>query len=374
MEPAPGAERAAGRRSIAFVTARRAGVVRCRLPAESVLDHTSIEAIAREVAQLLGRDEPARRARTADRAPGRRALQRRPQLGLRARRRARRRSGSGKARDRGCGSTPPWSLSASGAPGATAGRARRFARARPARRCSRSSRPRADAYPRLRARRHPMAPRPTGEVIERERERGRVFALRFRAYGRRHFVTLGGAADGWTRQKAEAELRHVLADVERGLWAPGVARHARRRRRRRRSTSSRRSGSRPAEANWRDHDRRLHVAAQQPPAAVLPPPPAAADHRRRGRPLPRVQGPRAGPLGRVDQQDDHPARADPRRRRGARPDRPQPGSRQHPQPQAQGEAEAAGLPRLGRADRRDDRRGDASSTRSRRRARPGAAR
>ena len=67
-----------------------------------------------------------------------------------------------------------------------------------------------------------MAPRPIGEVIERERERGRVFALRFRAYGRRQFITLGGADEGWTRQKAEAELRHVLADVERGLWAPGV--------------------------------------------------------------------------------------------------------------------------------------------------------
>ena len=68
-----------------------------------------------------------------------------------------------------------------------------------------------------------MAKRPTGEVIERERKNGRVFALRFRAYGRRHFVTLGGTGDGWTRQKAEVELRHVLADVERGLWAPGVA-------------------------------------------------------------------------------------------------------------------------------------------------------
>jgi hypothetical protein len=62
----------------------------------------------------------------------------------------------------------------------------------------------------------PMAKRATGEVIERERKSGRVFALRFRAYGRRHFVTLGGAGDGWTRQKAEVELRHVLADVERG--------------------------------------------------------------------------------------------------------------------------------------------------------------
>jgi integrase len=52
--------------------------------------------------------------------------------------------------------------------------------------------------------------------------RARVFALRFRAYSRRHFVTLGGAADGWSRARAEAELRHVLADVERGLWAPDI--------------------------------------------------------------------------------------------------------------------------------------------------------
>ena len=67
-----------------------------------------------------------------------------------------------------------------------------------------------------------MPRRRTGEVIERDRRGGRIFALRFRAYGQRRFVTLGGAADGWTRAKAEAELRHILADVERGLWVPGV--------------------------------------------------------------------------------------------------------------------------------------------------------
>jgi integrase len=71
-----------------------------------------------------------------------------------------------------------------------------------------------------------MPRKATGEVIERKRKDGRVFALRFRAYGQRHFVTLGGSAEGWTRQKAEAELRHVLADVERGLWAPHVTRAA----------------------------------------------------------------------------------------------------------------------------------------------------
>ena len=71
-----------------------------------------------------------------------------------------------------------------------------------------------------------MPRRPTGEVIERDRQSGRVFALRFRAYGKRHFITLGGSATGWTRGKAEAELRHVLADVERGLWIPDVAQTA----------------------------------------------------------------------------------------------------------------------------------------------------
>src|SRR5215207_9713301 len=155
----------------------------------------------------------------------------------------------------------------------------------PASRCSRSDRRGRGVL--SKRNRRPMAKRATGEVIERERKGGRVFALRFRAYGRRHFVTLGGAADGWTRQRAEAELRHVLADIERGLWAPGVAHvaeapvaptfH---------EFASEWLEARRSELQG-DHDRRLHVAALQPTAAVLPPPPPAADHRRRGRPLPR---------------------------------------------------------------------------------------
>jgi len=65
-----------------------------------------------------------------------------------------------------------------------------------------------------------MAPRPAGQIIEKDGRSGRTFALRFRAYGRRHLVTLGSSAEGWTRQRAEAELRHVMADIERGLWIP----------------------------------------------------------------------------------------------------------------------------------------------------------
>jgi integrase len=60
-------------------------------------------------------------------------------------------------------------------------------------------------------------PRPaTGQVIEPTD--GRAWALRFRAGGQRRYVTLGTAEEGWNRQKAEAELRHVLAD--RGIWKP----------------------------------------------------------------------------------------------------------------------------------------------------------
>ncbi|MCW2951025.1 MAG: integrase family protein [Conexibacter sp.] len=65
-------------------------------------------------------------------------------------------------------------------------------------------------------------PRPaTGEVVEKPSARGgTTFALRFRAYGRRRYVTLGTSAEGWTRQRAETELENVLADVRRGIWQP----------------------------------------------------------------------------------------------------------------------------------------------------------
>jgi integrase len=67
-------------------------------------------------------------------------------------------------------------------------------------------------------------PRPaTGQVIVRDGERGRVFAIRFRAYGKRRYVTLGSAEDGWTSKRAEEELENVLADVRRGIWQPPTA-------------------------------------------------------------------------------------------------------------------------------------------------------
>jgi len=65
-----------------------------------------------------------------------------------------------------------------------------------------------------------MARKATGQIIERESKRGRTYALRLRAYGKREFVTLGTAEEGWTRAQAEERLRHTLADVERGIWKP----------------------------------------------------------------------------------------------------------------------------------------------------------
>jgi integrase len=60
----------------------------------------------------------------------------------------------------------------------------------------------------------------TGQVVVRERKAGRVYALRFRAYGGRQYVTLGTDAEGWSEPRAEVELGNVLADVRRGIWKP----------------------------------------------------------------------------------------------------------------------------------------------------------
>jgi integrase len=62
----------------------------------------------------------------------------------------------------------------------------------------------------------------TGQVIVDERRRSPSYGLRFRAYGRREYVTLGTAAEGWTRAKAQTELQNILADVRRGTWQPPV--------------------------------------------------------------------------------------------------------------------------------------------------------
>jgi integrase len=60
--------------------------------------------------------------------------------------------------------------------------------------------------------------RSQGQVLERRWKHGRGYALRFRAYDERQYVTLGTRSEGWTRKRAETELANVLADVRRGTW------------------------------------------------------------------------------------------------------------------------------------------------------------
>jgi integrase len=67
-----------------------------------------------------------------------------------------------------------------------------------------------------------MARPATGQVIVDKRRRSPTFGLRFRAYGRREYVALGTAAEGWTRATAQTELENILADVRRGTWRPAV--------------------------------------------------------------------------------------------------------------------------------------------------------
>jgi integrase len=65
-----------------------------------------------------------------------------------------------------------------------------------------------------------MARNRNGQVLELDRKGGRTYALRFRAYGKRRYLTLGTAEEGWSRGKADVELQNVLADVRRGIWRP----------------------------------------------------------------------------------------------------------------------------------------------------------
>ena len=62
-----------------------------------------------------------------------------------------------------------------------------------------------------------MARTPTGAVVPHTGRDGRSYrSLRFTAYGKRRFVSLGAVSE----TEAQRELRHLLADVERGSWTP----------------------------------------------------------------------------------------------------------------------------------------------------------
>src|ERR1700722_6210982 len=65
-----------------------------------------------------------------------------------------------------------------------------------------------------------MPRRATGQVVVDRRRKSPVYAIRFSAEGKRQYVTLGSARDGWTQSKAQDELERVLAAVRLGTWSP----------------------------------------------------------------------------------------------------------------------------------------------------------
>jgi integrase len=69
-----------------------------------------------------------------------------------------------------------------------------------------------------------MARPARGEILVKRGKRDTTYAARFRAFGRRQYVTLGRASGGMTRATAEAELAGILADVRGGVWHPPTPR------------------------------------------------------------------------------------------------------------------------------------------------------
>lgn len=59
----------------------------------------------------------------------------------------------------------------------------------------------------------------TGQIVVRNGKRGRRFALRFHAYGRRHYITLD-PQEVTTRTEAAERLDTILAEVKLGIWKP----------------------------------------------------------------------------------------------------------------------------------------------------------
>ena len=64
-----------------------------------------------------------------------------------------------------------------------------------------------------------MARPPSGQIVERDGKQGRTFALGFRAYGKREYVTTTAT----NRAEAEEQLAYILAQVKRGTWRPPAA-------------------------------------------------------------------------------------------------------------------------------------------------------
>ena len=119
-----------------------------------------------------------------------------------------------------------------------------------------------------------MARPPSGSIVERRGKRGTTYGLRFRAYGKRHYLT----ADA--RSRAEAETRSSRTPSPMCGAAYGTRQSASRSSKGRRpdppSTSSLRSGSRRgtrARRTRQTHHRGLPMGAHPPPPALLQGPP-----------------------------------------------------------------------------------------------------
>jgi integrase len=65
-----------------------------------------------------------------------------------------------------------------------------------------------------------MARETTGQVLERKGKRGITYAARVRAYGERHYLSLGYSWEGYDRRQADTELQNILADIRRATWKP----------------------------------------------------------------------------------------------------------------------------------------------------------
>ena len=64
----------------------------------------------------------------------------------------------------------------------------------------------------------------TGQIRAHTRSDGlTTFSLRVRAHGERHSIRLGTEADGWSRARAELELRSIQAAIRAGMWTPPAA-------------------------------------------------------------------------------------------------------------------------------------------------------
>ena len=63
-----------------------------------------------------------------------------------------------------------------------------------------------------------MARPNNGHLVEERTKRGISYAIRFSVGGRRRYHLIGGAWDGWTRERAEKERDYVMAQVARGEY------------------------------------------------------------------------------------------------------------------------------------------------------------